>query len=159
TTMSAPLVVLLPILLLGIVIVFCFVGCVVLYNFDDYKAAGFTVYSGLTVLGNPAIVAGYWPLDEALDTAEAVDHAPNPVNGKYVDQKTVDLVYKSPPLPAVPAIYPWPLVASIPNPPGVDIQSADAPGTLTLGQAGLVKGDAKQPPNNSAIITTCMVVN
>jgi hypothetical protein len=146
--MSVSLVVLLPILLLGIVGVFCFVGCIL-----QTHGLPFTEYSNLTVLGDPAIAA-YWPLDEAKDTLAAHDAAPNSVPGKYVDMNTLGLA------PATPAtIYPWPQIPNIPNPPGVDALSAAAPGTLSLGQPGLVTGDAKQPGNDATVITTCMVVN
>jgi hypothetical protein len=154
--MSASLVVLLPILLLGIVSVFCFVGCA-------FQTGGlgipFTQYSSLTVLGNPAIVAAYWRLNETKDTDAAHDSGPNSpsgqLNGKYVDPSTVPAVYPtSPP----PAIYPWPAVVDIPNPPGANIQSAAVlVPQLTLGQPGLVNGDTK--PNDTTSIETCVQVN
>jgi hypothetical protein len=152
--MSVSLIVLLPILLLGIVSVFCFVGCVLQTGgLGGPPIPPFTQYSGLTVLGTPSIAA-YWPLNEAADTLPAHDGAPNPVPGKYVDPNTVGLA------PATPGtIYPWPQVANIPNPPGVDALSAAAPGQLNLGQPGLVKGDAKQPGNDPFVLTTCMAVN
>jgi hypothetical protein len=152
--MSASLVVLLPVILLGIVCLFCFIGCA-------FQTGGlgvpFTEYTKLTVLGNPAIVAAYWPLDETIDSAPAHDRGPNGLDGKYVDPSTVPVVYPaSPP----PAIYPWPAVVNIPNPPGADIQSAAVlVAQLTLGQPGLVQGDAKQPANNPDILTTCAQVN
>ena len=60
-------------------------------------------------------------------------------------------------------VYPWPQVPNIPNPPGVDALSAAAATApdqqLNVGQPGLVKGDAKQPGNDPAFLTTCMVVD
>jgi hypothetical protein len=91
--MNASLVVLLPILLLGIVCVFCFVGC------DAGGLGGgfplpppFTRYSGLTVLGTQSLAA-YWPLDEGagMDSSPAHDRSKKnnpPLNGKYVDPNT-----------------------------------------------------------------------
>jgi hypothetical protein len=160
--MSVSLVVLLPIAMLGIVSVFCFVGCDaggLGGGFGGGIPPPFTQYSDLTVLGNPTIVAAYWPLGEMVDTDAAVDRGPNSPNkelfGKYVDQNTVATVYP----PPTPSIYPWPLSPPLPNPPKIDVQSAAAPGAFALGQAGLVMGDAKQPGNDLAVLTTCMVVN
>jgi hypothetical protein len=145
--MSVSLVVLLPILLLGIVSVFCFVGCVL-----QTHGIPFTQYSKLLVLGTQGIAA-YWPLDETNDTLPAHDGAPNPVPGKYVDPNTLGLA------PVTPGtIYLWPQVP-VPNPPGPDAVSAAGPGQLSLGQPGLVKGDAKQPGDDPSILTTCMTVN
>ena len=149
--MSVSLVVLLPILLLGIVSVFCFVGCVL-----QTHGIPFTEYSNLTVLGDPAIAA-YWPLDEAMGSLVAHEHVTNfpnsPLNGKYVDPDNAPL---PPPTPGT--VYPWPEVP-VPNPPGPDALSAAAPGVLNLGQPGLVTGDAKQPGNDPTVLTTCMMVN
>ena len=97
--MSASLAVLLPVILLGIVAAFCFVGC-------GFSPAGqplnpWTTYGEDTVLANPAVVA-YWPLGEFADSVPAEDLSPNPVNGQYIDQVSL------------PAIYPWPAY-SVPN--------------------------------------------
>jgi hypothetical protein len=154
--MSASLVVLLPILLLGIVSVFCFVGCVL-------QTGGlgnpFTQYTGL-VTGNPELL-DYWPLSETMDTDPAHDLGPNNIPGQYVDPNTVAQVY--PTIMPTPPIFPFPLIPSIANPPGANVQSAAAPGALSLGQPGLVKGDVVQPTNDEntvpTALTTCMVVN
>jgi Concanavalin A-like lectin/glucanases superfamily len=141
--MSASLVVLLPIILLGIVGLFCFVGCGL-----DVSGTGlpvFTKYSDTTVLANPAVVA-YWPLAETGDNLPAADRAPNPVNGQYIDQVTL------------PAIYPWPQY-SVQNTPGPDVLSAAAPGSIAFAQPGIVGGDAVQPVNDPNVRTPCMVVN
>jgi hypothetical protein len=164
--MSASLIVLLPIMLLGIVSVFCFVGCGLIYDYSGYTGA-FTQYSKLIVLGDPTIVAAYWPLDEAAvgNPPRASDHGPNsppnpppnlppPLHGKYVNQSTLML-----PPPTLGVVYPWPQ-DSIPTPPALSAAGANMPDQqLKVGQPGLVKGDAKQPGNDPAILTTCMVVD
>ena len=141
--MSASLVVLLPVILLGAVTLLCFIGC-------GLDVTGtlviFTKYSDTTVLANPAVVA-YWPLSETGDNLPATDRtSPSPHNGKYVDQTTL------------PASYPWPGY-SIGNPPGPNIESADAPGSVAFAQPGIVPGDTIQPANDPASRTPCLVVN
>jgi hypothetical protein len=143
--MSASLVVLLPVLLLGIVSIFCFVGCA-------FQTGGlgipFTQYSTLTVLGNKDLVA-YWPLNDAIvggaDPVNAKDLGPDPDPGEYIDFKN-----------APTAQYPWP-VYSLPNPPNPDVQSAAAPGSIAFEQPGIVAGDTVPPANN--VRTDCVVVN
>ena len=140
--MSASLVVLLPVVLLGIVVTLCFAGC----GFSPSGALPvFSTYSDDTVLANPAVVA-YWPLGEAADNVPAVDRTANPDNGQYLDPTTL------------PEIYPWPAF-SAPNPPGPDVQSAAAPGSIAFAQPGIVAGDAVQPGNDRTIITPCVVVD
>jgi hypothetical protein len=138
--MSASLVVLLPVILLGIVTTLCFAGC----GFSGQSLPVFTTYSD-TVLANPAVVA-YWPLGEAADNVPAVDRTANPDNGQYIDPTTT------------PAIYPWPAV-SVGNDPNPNVLSAAAPGTIGFAQPGIVAGDAVQPGNDANIITPCLVVN
>jgi Concanavalin A-like lectin/glucanases superfamily len=140
--MSASLIVLVPVILLGIVVAFCFVGC----GFQPTQLLPiFSTYSDTTVLANPAVVA-YWPLAETGDNLPAADRAPNPVNGQYIDQVTL------------PAIYPWPEY-SAQNPPGPNVLSAAAPGSIAFAQPGIVGGDAVQPGNDSSVRTPCVVVN
>ena len=139
--MSASLVVLLPVILLGIVTTLCFAGC----GFSGQSLPVFSTYSDTTVLANPSVVA-YWPLGEAGDNLPAVDRTANPDNGQYIDPTTT------------PAIYPWPAI-TLANPPGPDVQSADAPGSIAFAQPGIVAGDAVQPGNDPAIITPCLVTN
>jgi hypothetical protein len=130
--MSASLIVLLPAALLGIVFVFCFAGCVLIYNYSGYKAA-FTQYSGQDVLNNASIVA-YWPLNDTKPGGEpefAVDAVPLAANGTYTDANNT-------PPPFFP-LQPFD-VAIMPN---VDVLSAAAPGNLAFGQAGIVPGDDK----------------
>ena len=142
--MSASLVVLLPILLLGIVSVFCFVGCALQTHGTGIP---FTQYSTLTVLGNKDLIA-YWPLNDKIiggvDPVNAQDAAPNPAKGNYIDAKNT------------PSFYPWP-VYSLPNPPNPDVQSAAAPGTVAFQQPGIVAGDTVPPANT--VTTDCVVVN
>jgi hypothetical protein len=140
--MSTWLVMLLPVILLGIVSMLCFAGC----NFSPSGALPlFSTYSDATVLANPAVVA-YWPLGEAADNVPAVDRTANPDNGQYIDPANT------------PAIYPWPEV-SVGNPPGPDVQSAAAPGSIAFAQPGIVAGDAVQPGNDPTITTPCLAVN
>jgi hypothetical protein len=140
--MSASLAVLLPVMLLAIVTVFCFVGC----GFSVHGLPGFTKYSDTTVLANPAVVA-YWPLSETGDSLPAADRSsPSPNNGQYIDPTTL------------PAIYPW-TAFSINNPPGPNIESAAAPGTVAFAQSGIVPGDAAQPADDPTKRTPCLVVN
>src|ERR1700722_10249626 len=141
--MSASLVVLFPVILLGVVTLLCFTGCGL-----DTSGTGqpvFTQYSNTTVLGNPAVV-GYWPLSETGDNLPAVDRTPNPDNGQYIDQSTL------------PPIYPWP-DSSIGNAPSPNIESAAAPGSIAFAQPGIVSGDAIQPANDFTKTTPCLVVN
>src|SRR5213080_4527459 len=107
--MSASLVVLLPVILLGILGVFCFTGCALDSSGlpdglppppnggppDEGPPPAFTTYSDTTVLANPAVVA-YWPLSESGDNFAAADRTPNPIDGQYIDPNTLA------------AIYPWP---------------------------------------------------
>jgi hypothetical protein len=147
--MSASLIVLLPVILLGIVSLFCFVGCV-------FHTGGlppnFTQYSSTTVLGNPAIVA-YWPLNEANDTLPAADLAPNPDNGRYIDPNTLPAIY----LNTVP---PWPDY-KINNSPSPDIESAGAPGSIAFAQPGIVPGDfgVNTTDSDTSVLSSCLVVN
>jgi hypothetical protein len=139
--MSMSLVVLLPLILLGIVGTLCFVGC----RFDTSGLqVPFTTYTGTTILLNPSIIA-YWPLGEAKDTDPAAELISGNT-GNYIDPNTA------------PALYPWPAFP-LPNPPGPDVQSAAAPGTIAFSQKGIVAGDTVQPANDPASITPCVVVN
>ena len=142
--MTMSLVVLVPLILLGIVGMLCFVGCGL---HTHGTSEPFTTYTGTTILLNPAIIA-YWPLGEIADTVPAAELISGNT-GNYIDQNTA----KPPLLP-----YPWPAY-TIGNPPGPDIQSADAPGTIAFAQPGLVKGDTVQPANDPAFIMPCVKVN
>jgi hypothetical protein len=139
--MSASLIVLIPIMLLGVVTALCFVGCVL--NTHGLPP-DFTAYSGTTVLGNPNNIA-YWPLSETADTDPAHD-LKGGNDGSYIDPATTP----------VAAFYPWPAF-SIPNPPNPDEFSAAGKGTLMLGQSGIVRGDFGQPQGTTE--ATCIVVD
>ena len=141
--MSASFVVLLPVMLLGIVGVLCFVDCGL-----DVTGTGnpaFTKYSDTTVLANPAVV-GYWPLSETGDSLPAVDRTPSPNNGQYIDPTTL------------PAIYPWPDII-VPSGPGTTVESAAGAGSIAFAQPGIVAGDAVQPADVPSKRTPCVVVN
>jgi hypothetical protein len=142
--MSASLVVLLPVILLGIVSLFCFAGC----GFSTHGLGPtFTQYSSTTVLGNPAVV-GYWPLSETGDSLPAADLAPNPDNGQYIDPNTL------------PTIYKWPDY-SVGNAPAPDLESAAAPGIIAFAQPGIVPGDfgINNTDSDSSAASPCLVVN
>ena len=91
--MSASFVVLLPLILLGIVSVFCFTGCA-------FQTGGlgvpFSDYSNLTVLGNPAIVAAYWPLGETAGLT-AFDYSGFGHNGAISNNMTLGVAGPRPP--------------------------------------------------------------
>jgi hypothetical protein len=139
--MSVSLVVLLPLILLGIVAMLCFVGCG-LHTHGLLEP--FTTYTGTTILLNPACIA-YWPLRDAADTVPAAELISDN-KGNYIDPNT-----------APPMLYPWPPF-TLPNPPGPDVQSAGAPGAILFTQPGIVKGDAVQPDDPN-ILMPCVVVN
>jgi Concanavalin A-like lectin/glucanases superfamily len=142
--MSTSIVVLLPMLLLGIVGLFCFVGCVLQTGgLGGDEPPPFSTYTGARTTEKG--ILAYWPLGEAKLTDAAAELIHNKV-GTYTDMSVK------------PAFYPWPAF-TIPNAPDPDIHSDAAPGKISLGQPGLVKGDAVQPANNPADITTCVVVN
>lgn len=138
--MSMSLVVLLPLILLGIVGMLCFVGCgLSTHGLSD----PFFTYSGTTILLNPAIIA-YWPLFEGGDTDPAAELISGNT-GNYIDLSTA------------PSFYPWPAF-TLQNPPGPDVLSADAGmGMIAFAQPGIVAGDAVQLPNHPA--PACVVVN
>ncbi len=140
--MSASLMVLVPIVLLGIVGTLCFVGCII----PEYKyVEDYTAYTGKTILPTTTLIA-YWPLKEAKDTDAAVDLVSNN-NGKYIDPSTAD----------PDTIYPWPKY-SVPNGSNPDVLSAAGPGDIKLGQKGIVKGDVDLLPGDP-VAPACMVVN
>ena len=68
--MSTSLIVLIPLILLAIVGMLCFVGCA--FDSDGTSGPLFTTYTGTTILLNPSIIA-YWPLREAEDTDPAAN--------------------------------------------------------------------------------------
>jgi hypothetical protein len=127
--MSASVLVWLPIGLLAVVSLVCFVGCDVVFDLDRHP---FTRYSDETILSNPALVA-YWPLGEAPGETTAVE-LKGGRNGSYVTAA---------PYVAVSGAFP----------------SATASGQYVLGEAGIVTGDAVQPGNLINVRTTCVEVD
>jgi hypothetical protein len=143
--MSTSLIVLIPVILLGIVGLLCFVGCILPV---EGLASPFDEYSEKTVLKDLAIMA-YWPLNDqhtsADNPAAAVERHSN-IPSSYIDFATA------------PDLYPWPGFP-IQNPGGPDIKSADAGfGTIAFNQPGIVPGDAVVPAL-PAVIQPCVVVN
>jgi len=140
--MSTSLIVLLPVVLLGIVATFCFVGCA--FHTGGLGGTAFTAYTNSTVM-NPLCI-GYWPLKEKMDTDDAADMI-SVNNGKYKDPNTA------------PELYPWPAY-SVPTGSGPDIQSAAGAGTLAQGQPTIVAGDTDLPGGaGNTVPPGCMVVN
>jgi hypothetical protein len=141
--MSTSLIVLIPVVMLGIVGMLCFVGCIL--DTSGLPATPFFEYSGKTVLANTPGPIAYWPLRETADTIPAAELVSNNT-GNYIDSANQ------------PTLFPYPLFPNIQNPPGPDIQSATAPGTITFGAPGIVKGDAVNP-DVPAVKQPCIVVN
>ncbi len=140
--MSTSLIVLIPVILLGIVGLFCFAGCV-LPAYEE--APPYTEYTGKTILPTGSIIA-YWPLKQAKDTDLALELI-SKNNGNYIDPNTVE----------VGTLYPWPEY-SIPNGADPDVLSAAAPGDIELGQPTIVVGDVALLPGDP-VAPACMVVN
>lgn len=149
--MSTSLIILIPVILLGIVGLLCFVGCRL--DVEGLPSTPFTEYSDKTVLKNLAIMA-YWPLNDKLkDTdnpAPALERRSN-IPSSYIDMATA------------PELYPWPAFPVKSPPPAPDVQSAaaagkDASGSIAFNQPGIVPGDAVVPAI-PAIIQPCVVVN
>ena len=140
--MSTSLIVLLPVVLLGIVATFCFVGCA--FHTTGIQGPPFTAYTNNTVMN--VLVIGYWPLKEKLDTDDAVDMISHN-NGKYIDLNTT------------PALYPWPAY-SVPNGANPALQSAAGAGTIATGQPTIVAGDIDLPGGQGNTVPPgCMVVD
>lgn len=134
--MSASLIILIPLVLVGLVGALCFVGCVLP---TTGLASPLGPYQGDTILGENKIVALY-PLNDtlpvpappppAMPTAQDLVTTPGPFNGFY---------NSAPSVPYDPVN-----------------QSAAAPGTFTLGQPGIVLGDV---PQNSSTRSACAAFN
>jgi hypothetical protein len=133
---------------LALVLLLGFVGCVLNRQGSDPGLFGspFTHYSDLTILPDPRLVS-YWPLGEGGvvppemgDTKiTAADKKIKTINGQKI---TFDGDY-------------WHLAF----PDDSMTQSAAAPGTLKLGQPGIVPGDTKDPHTNPNDRTTCIDVD
>jgi Concanavalin A-like lectin/glucanases superfamily len=139
--MSASLAVVIPLALLAIISLLCFVGCAL----KDYGlgASPFTQYTDQTILPTAGLVA-YWPLGEPSGSPTAANRVAGSPDGAYTDMNN------TPPN----TIFPCPSVLLAPN-----VNSAAAPGNLSLGESGIVQGDTVQPGNDPNVLTTCMLVN
>jgi hypothetical protein len=145
--MSTSLIVLIPVVLLGIVGMLCFVGCVLPVG---GLASPFDEYSQKTVLNNPKLkLMAYWPLNDqhtSTDNPAPALELQSNIPSSYIDMATA------------PELYTWPPF-SIKNAGGPDIKSADAGfGTIAFNQPGIVTGDAVVPAL-PAVIQPCVVVN
>jgi hypothetical protein len=129
--MSASLLVAVPLALLAIVFLSCFVGCDTVFGLSTLPdpPPPFTTYTP-SILAEPTLVA-YWSLGEPAGATIAVD-LKGGRNGTYLSQVFPD----DPSLP-----------------------SAAAPGVLMLGQPGIVAGDTVPPYDDAAARATCIEVN
>jgi hypothetical protein len=119
-----------PVALLAIILLFCFVGCDVVLGLQQLPDP-FHRYTEI-ILAEPTLVA-YWPLGEAAGETTAVDLEAGR-NGTYLSQVLPDD-------PAFPS-------AATPDPP-----------VLKLGENGIVVGDTVPPHDASSAQTTCIEVN
>ena len=126
--MSALMLVAVPVALLAIIYLLCFVGCG--FDVPTEPPPPFTAYTSSILDDEPTLIA-YWPLGEPAGATTAVD-LKGARNGAYLSQV----------FPDDPAIG-----------------SASAPGTLLLGQPGIVPGDTLPPFDNPDARTTCIEVN
>jgi hypothetical protein len=141
--MSTSLILLIPVILLGIVSMLCFVGCWL--PLEGLPNPPFTEYTSKTVLSELKIMA-YWPLNDVLtdkdNPASALERVSN-IPSSYIDPVTA------------PLLYAW---LDIPVSLAPDVLSAAAPGTIKFNQPGIVPGDAVVPTFPSPI-QPCVVVN
>jgi hypothetical protein len=144
--MTATLLLFVSVALLALVSGVCFVGCVL---DTSGLGLGFTTYSDDDVIKNPDCVA-FWPLSDSPGQTTALDVVGkakmNPHNGSYFSVASSD--------PTIKNLFPCPQFTVDPAGP---LDSAFAPGTLTIGAPGIVTGDTLPPhdPKNP-ISTTCM---
>jgi hypothetical protein len=131
--MSASLIVLVPLVLLGVVTTLCFVGCVL--PTTGLPSTPFTTYRS-TILDNGSLVS-FWPLDDAVNSPKAAELQSDFV-GNYVSMNTNPGQLQFPD-PAIPNI------------------SAAAPGNLAWVQPGIVAGDCIN--NDPTKPTPCIAVN
>jgi hypothetical protein len=140
--MSTSLIVLIPVILFGIVGMFCFVGCILP---TEGLGPDFNTYT--TMIVSTKDVIAYWPLKEGADTMPASELVSNST-GNYIDKDR-----------AMPdTIYPWPefSIANGANPPV--LSAAAGMGKLELASPRIVIGDVI-PPLSSPLPPACMVVN
>jgi hypothetical protein len=143
--MSMSLIVLLPLILLGVVGMLCFVGC----GLNTHGLlVPFNSYTNSTV-GNGLCIA-YWPLKEKKDTDPAAELISGNT-GTYIDLNTR------------PELYPWPSY-NVPNGANPDVLSAAGADMITdmikLGQPTILSGDTDLPVGTGDTVPPgCMVVN
>jgi Concanavalin A-like lectin/glucanases superfamily len=133
--MSASLLAFVPLALLAIVLLLCFVGCTL--DTTGVGKSPFGLYTQTTIVPHPALVA-YWPLHDAAGPTATDLHPTDPHNGTYVDVTT------NPDLPYPAATF------------GTQ-NSAAAPGTLSFAQPGIVPGDTVTGDPN--VRFTCIQVD
>ncbi len=148
--MSTSLLALVPVALLFIVSGLCFVGCILNtegYGVGDEKPKPFTTYTNDDILANPDCIA-YWPLNDSTMQTTAIDAAGkakgDPHNGEYKSKDTH------------PTLFPCPAFTVDPAGP---LDSAFAPGDLTIGAPGIVPGDTNSPFNDPNAPTSAMNAN
>jgi Concanavalin A-like lectin/glucanases superfamily len=144
--MSTSLILLIPVILLGIVGMFCFVGCIL--DTSGLPATPFSAYTNSTV-GNMLCI-GYWPLKEKKDTDPAAELISGNT-GNYIDLNTR------------PDLYPWPSY-NVPNGANPDVLSAAGADMIAdmikLGQPTILSGDTDLPVGTGDTVPPgCMVVN
>jgi hypothetical protein len=143
--MSMSLIVSIPVILLGIVGVFCFAGCVF---HTEGLASPFSNYINGTVRGETSLMV-CWPLNDKLketDNPAPAIEIQSGIPSSYIDMATA------------PEIYPW-LGTPVGNAPGPDVASADAGnGSILFNQPGIVAGDAVVSTIPD-VLQPCVVVN
>jgi hypothetical protein len=145
--MSASLIVLIPVVMLGIVGMLCFVGCFL--DVSGLPNTPVNNYTDGTILSNKDCI-GYWPLSETSDTVQAAELV-HGLGGTYIDQSTA--------IPPLPTPYLWPEFTVKSPPPIPDVKSAAAGmGAITFAAPSIVKGDKDKPKDDPAS-PACMVVN
>jgi hypothetical protein len=143
--MSTSLIILLPVVLLGIVGMLCFVGCIL--DTKGLPPSPFDEYTNKTVLANNNLMA-FWPLSDQKVGDNEPAHAAELMSdnkGNFIDPTTA------------PTLYPWPSYF-VPKPPEPDAFSDLAPGTIAFAQASIVAGDVFHPGDTFAP-PACIVVN
>src|SRR4051794_28418252 len=143
--MSMSLIVLIPVILLGIVGIFCFAGCGLPVH---GLGSPFSNYTEGTVRAEKSLMV-FWPLNDMLtkdDNPAPAKEIQSNIPGSYIDLATA------------PELYPW-QGTPVGNAPGPDVTSADAGmGSIAFNQPGIVAGDAVVPAIPT-VLQPCVVVN
>lgn len=93
--MSASLLALIPLVLLGLVGALCFVGCALQTGGIQVPPGPLGRYEGDTVLAEASVVA-LWPLNDPTGSTTAADIGPNKFNGTYVGSEGNNYVLQQP---------------------------------------------------------------